>query len=105
LRTPLERCGALVARSLRVRLAAGGHTHTSELLRYDHAYPDPRAESGIDELVAAGVRAAVVAPEREIARAWLSWQWLFEEGLVDRLVSEGRLERIEPGLVTAPASG
>ena len=105
LRTPLERCGAVVARSLRVRLGDGGHTHTSELLRYDHAYPDPRGEGGIDELVAAGVRAAVVTPEREIARDWFSWRWLFEEGLVDRLVSEGRLERFEPGLVTAPASG
>jgi hypothetical protein len=105
LRTPLERCGALVARSLRVRLADGRHAHTSELLRYDHAYPDPRDASGIAELVVAGVRAAVVTPEREIARAWFSWRWLFEEGLVDRLVSEGRLERIEPGLVTAPASG
>jgi len=41
----------------------------------------------------------------EIARGWFSWRWLFEEDLVDRLVSEGRLERIEPGLVTAPAPG
>ena len=39
------------------------------------------------------------------SRAWFSWRWLFEEGLVERLVSEGRLERIEPGLVTAPPSG
>ena len=101
----IERCGALVARSLQVPLADGGHTHTSELLRYDHAYPDPRGASGIDELVVAGVHAAVVTPEREIGRGWFSWRWLFEEGLVDRLVSEGRLERIEPALVTAPASG
>ena len=68
------------------------------------ADPDPDA-SGIDKLVVAGVCAAVVAPEREVVRASFSWRWLFEEGLVERLVSEGRLERIEPGLVTAPASG
>jgi hypothetical protein len=37
LRAPLERCGAVVSRSIRVELADGGHTHTSELLRYDHA--------------------------------------------------------------------
>ena len=105
LRTPLERCGAVVARSLRVRLADGGHRHTSELLRYDHAYPDPRRASSVDELVVAAVRAAVVTSEREIARGWFSWRWLFDEELVDRLVREGRLERIEPGLVTARASG
>ena len=53
----------------------------------------------------AEVCAAVVAPEREVVRASFSWRWPFEEWLVERLVSEGRLERIEPGLVTAPASG
>jgi hypothetical protein len=104
LRTPLERCGALVARSLRVRLPDGGHAHTSELLRYDQAYPEPRSEGGIEELVVAGVRAGVVAPEREIARAWFSWRRLLDDSLVERLISEGRLERVEPGWVTAPAS-
>jgi hypothetical protein len=104
LRAPLERCGALVARSLRVRLPDGGHRHTSELLRYDQAYPDPRGEGGIEELVVAAVRAAVVAPDREITRTWFSWRWLFDDHLVERLVSESRLERIEPGWVTAPAS-
>jgi hypothetical protein len=105
LRYPLERCGAVVSRSLRVDLPDGGHTHTSELLRYDHAYPEPSPNGGLENLVVAGVRAAVVAPEREIARKWFSWRWLFDDGFVERLVSEGRLERPEPGLVTAPASG
>jgi hypothetical protein len=107
LRYPLERCGAVVSRSLRVDLPDGGHTHTSELLRYDQAYPEPAASGGLDDLVVAGVRAAVVAPEREITRKWFSWRWLFEDDFVERLVSEGRLERPEPGVgvVTAPASG
>jgi hypothetical protein len=105
LRAPLERCGALVARSRRVRLPGGGHRHTSELLRYDQAYPDPRSEGGIEELVVAAVRAAILAPEREIIRTWFSWRSLLDQDLLNRLVSEGRLERIEPGLVTAPASG
>jgi hypothetical protein len=104
LRAPLERCGAVVSRSLRVQLPEGGHTHTSELVRYDQAYPDPLGEGGIDELVIAAVRAAVVAPELEIVRKWFSWRRLFDDQLVERLVSEGRLERIEPGWVTAPAS-
>jgi hypothetical protein len=105
LRYPLERCGAVVSRSLRVDLPDGGHTHTSELLRYDQAYPDPSPNGGLEDLVVAGVRAAVVAPEREITRKWFSWRWLFDDGFLERLVSEGRLERPEPGLVTAPASG
>jgi hypothetical protein len=104
LRYPLERCGAVVSRSLRIESPDGSHTHTSELLRYDQAYPDPRQDSSLDELVVAAVRAAIVAPEREIVRKWFSWRWLFEDGLVDRLVSEGRLDRPVPGWVSAPAS-
>jgi hypothetical protein len=105
LRYPLELCGAVVSRSLRVELADGGHVHTSELLRYDQAYPAPLdGRGGIDELVVAAVRAAVVAPERELARKWFSWRWLMPDDLAERLVSEGRLERPAPGWVAAPAS-
>jgi len=104
LRYPLELCGALVSRSLRIELPDGGHTHTSELLRYDQAYPEPSEGGGIDDLIVAAVTAAVVAPERELDRKWFSWRWLLTPGLVDRLVSEGRLERPEPGWVAAPAS-
>jgi hypothetical protein len=105
LRQPLERCGAVVSRSLRIELPDGGHTHTSELLRYDQAYPEPADETGgIDDLVVAGVRAAVLAPEREIVRKWFSWRSLLGDDLVERLVSEGRLQRPAPGWVTAPAS-
>jgi hypothetical protein len=102
LRAPLERCGAIVSRSLRVELPDGGHAHTSELVRYDHAYPEPSSGGDLDDLIVAAVRAAVVAPERELSRTWFSWRWLFGEDLVERLVSEGRLERIEPGWVTTP---
>jgi hypothetical protein len=104
LRYPLERCGAIVSRTLRVDLPAGGHRHTSELLRYDHAYPEPLGGGGIDELVIAAARAAVVAPEREVARKWFSWKSLFPESLVDRLVSDGKLERPAPGWVATSAS-
>jgi hypothetical protein len=105
LRYPLELCGAVVSRSLRVELADGGHTHTSELLRYDQAYPEPLGVAHeVDDLVVAAVRAAVLAPERELARKWFSWKWLFADDLVDRLVSEGRLQRPASGWVAAPAS-
>jgi len=102
LRYPLELCGAVVSRSLRVELADGRHTHTSELLRYDQAYPVSLDGGGVDDLVVAAVDAAVVAPEVELARKWFSWKWLFADDLVDRLVGERRLERPAPGWVTAP---
>jgi hypothetical protein len=103
LRYPLERCGAIISRSLRVELPDGGHAHTSELLRYDQAYPEPRGAATIDDVVVAAARAAVLAPEREVTRRWFSWRWLFDDDLVDRLVSEARLERPAPGWVSAPA--
>ena len=89
--SPLLRVGAVVRRG-------------DEYLRYDQASLEPSAGGGLDELVVAAVRAAVVAPETEIARKWFSWRWLFDPDLVDRLLAEGRLERPEQGFVTAPAS-
>ena len=103
LRTPLERCGAIVARSVRFDLPDGSHRHSSELVRYDDVYPEPSATGGLDELIVAAVRASVVAPEREVTR-WFSWRWLFPDGYVDRLVAEGRLARPKSGYVSAPAS-
>jgi hypothetical protein len=98
LRAPLERCGAIVSRSLEVT-AGAGHQHSSELARWDQAWPET-AGTGADprralaELVAAGVRAAVVAPEEELRR-WFSWQWYWTDALVDDLVREGRLRRLD----------
>jgi hypothetical protein len=43
------------------------------------------------------VQAAVLAPEREVPR-WFAW---WEDGLSERLVEEGRLERPGPGWLTA----
>jgi len=105
LRAPLERCGAILARSVQVT-AGKGHLHSSELIRWDQAHPawsgsygDPRA--ALAELVAAAVRAAVVAAEREVRR-WFSWQWYWTDGIIDGLVGDGRLRRVD-GHVTAVA--
>jgi hypothetical protein len=49
--------------------------------------------------VVAAVRAAVVAPEQELRR-WFSWQWYWDGTLVDGLVRDGRLRRVD-GHVTA----
>jgi hypothetical protein len=99
LRSPLERCGAIVARSAEVT-AGEGHTHSSELVRWDQVYPgsshghnaDPGTALG--DLIVAGVRAAVVAPEPELRR-WFSWQWYWTGSLVDDLVRAGRLRRLD----------
>ena len=100
-RSPLERCGAVVSRSLAVSAtAAGPHPHTTELARWDQVFPEASAGGGLEELTVAAVRAAVVAPEREVTR-WFSWSWLYPKGFVDDLVAAGRLHRPEPGWVTA----
>jgi hypothetical protein len=91
LRSPLERCGAVVSRFFPV-----DDDWVTELVRWDHLHPEPAAAGGLAELVVAGVRAAVVCPERE-PRRWFSWTWRWDSALVDRLVDEGRLVRPEPG--------
>jgi hypothetical protein len=99
---PLERCGVVVSRPIGP-MAEGG-VEGYEYLRWDQAYPEHTAEEAdYGALVVAGVRAAVVAPEREIPR-WFAHRWRFDEDLPDRLVSEGRLVRPEPGWIAAPSS-
>lgn len=94
LRAPLERCGAVVARFFPL-----GDDWVTELVRWDHLHPQTAGRGGLDELVVAGVRAAVVCPEQEPKR-WFSWTWRWEAGVLDRLVDEGRLVRPEPGWLT-----
>jgi hypothetical protein len=101
LRDQLERTAALLSRSVVVPAANGGHRHTSELRRWDQAFPEaPKVAGGVDELLVAGVHAAVTAPERELGK-WFSWP--VPAGTVDRLVDEGRLTR-QAGLVVVPGS-
>ena len=115
LRAPLERCGAIISRSVLMTTGDEGHQHSSELERWDQAYPGT-AEPGVDpervladperalaDLLAAGVRAAVVAPEAELRR-WFSWSWYWSGALVDELVREGRLRRTD-GHVTTGTPG
>lgn len=100
--SPLELCGVVLRRA--VSPDEHGEVEGFELVRWDQVFPKPaETVAGIEDLVVAGVRAAALASDQEIPR-WFAWRWRFEAGLVDRLVSEGRLERPEPGWVTAPAS-
>ncbi len=104
LRAPLERCGAIISRSLQVT-AGEGHQHSGELVRWDQVCPgtggtDADPSLALKELLAAGVRAAVVAPEPELRR-WFSWRWYWTDTLVDDLVREGRLRRVDGQVVMA----
>jgi hypothetical protein len=85
LRTPLERCGALVARSV---VYEEPHRHTSVLSRWDQLFPEPATGGGFADVIVAAVRAAVVAPENEL-RTWFSWDW--DETIID----DERLVRVD----------
>jgi hypothetical protein len=95
LRSPLERCGAIVARSI---VYEESHRHTSLLARWDQAHPEPSQTTDLRKalgaLVCAGVRAAVVVPEREPAR-WFSWSWYWDDDLLEELVTAGRLVHVD----------
>jgi hypothetical protein len=106
LRAPLERCGAIVSRSL-MMTAGEGHAHSSELARWDQLHSaqsdgDPRR--ALARLVDVGVRAAVVAPERDLAR-WFSWRWYWTDTLVDDLVRVGQVHRVDGHVASAQVNG
>lgn len=108
LRYPLERCGVIVARSAAVTAGDGeGHTHSTELLRWDQAYQgEPGAAPrdpvrALADLLVAAVRAAVLAPEGELRR-WFSWRWYWTDTLTDDLVRSGRLRRIDGHVAAQP---
>jgi hypothetical protein len=91
-RARLERVGAVVSRGL-IYEHEGAHHHTSEHRLWDVTGAGDEA-GALRELFVAGVRAAVLAPEREALR-WFSWR-VPEEALEDE-----RVERPEPGWLTA----
>ncbi len=95
LRTPLERCGALVSRSV---VYEDPHRHTSVLSRWNQVLLEPAQDGGLDELLVAAVRAAVVAPEPEVPR-WFPWPC--PAALLEGLVTSGRLLRPEQGWLAA----
>jgi hypothetical protein len=112
LRAPLERCGAIVSRSI---VYEEPHRHTSELRRWDQLVAEPVKRphrqsrhglsrsaaqatalgGGLADLVVAAVRAAVIAPEGEVAR-WFSWTWYWD----DAILEDERLRHVD-GHVTA----
>jgi hypothetical protein len=85
--------------------AGEGHLHSSELVRWDQAYPETggtgaNPSQALKDLLAAGVRASVVAPEPELRR-WFSWQWYWTDTLVDDLIRQGRVRRVDGHVMAA----
>jgi hypothetical protein len=131
LRAPLERCGAIVARSITLPSSGGpasgdgpasggghadgdGHTHASELARWDQAYAAAQSTlssagsstGSADPVSALGdlIVAAVgaaVVAREAEARRWFSWPWYWTPTLVDDLVHAGRLRRVDAYLTAA----
>ena len=103
LRSSLQRCGAIVARSIVLPASTGeGHVHRSELARWDQAYPQPSGKPlDMVALMGRALRAAVVAPEKDLVR-WFSWRWLLPTDLADQLVERGLATRPAPGWLAAP---
>jgi hypothetical protein len=85
--------------------AGAGDQRASVLARWDQAYPGGATGTGprraLNDLVVAGVRAAVVAPEAE-PRRWFSWPWYWTGTLIDDLVRAGRLRRMDGYLAAGP---
>ncbi|HEV8596100.1 MAG TPA: hypothetical protein VGR23_00140 [Candidatus Dormibacteraeota bacterium] len=95
-RNRLERLGAVVSDGL--VFESSSSWFFAPMRRWDQVVEQPPATAPdpYGDVILAGVRAAVVAPEREIA-AWFSWP--VPPGAVERLIRSGRLTRPRPGLV------
>jgi hypothetical protein len=102
LRSPLERCGAIVARSVVLPAESGeGHIHRSEIARWDDVYPQPSgAPLDLVALMGRALKAAVLAPEKDLIR-WFSWRWLLPPDLVGQLVDRRLATRPGPGWLAA----
>jgi hypothetical protein len=91
-RDRLQRSGAVVGHGL--VFEDDSSWFFAPVRRWDHVFPEPTASRRpFHELIVAAMRAAVLAPEEDLAR-WFSWPT--PGGVVDELVAEGRLIRPAP---------
>lgn len=94
-RTRLEKVGAVISDGLVFEDTSTWHF--APLRRWDQVVErSDRDEDPFAEVLVAGLKAAVIAPESDL-KSWFTWP--IPAGTVDRLVDEGRLVRPEPGLV------
>jgi hypothetical protein len=92
-RARLEQVGAIVSDGL--VFTENGDAHFAPMRRWDAVVKKASAsDDPIADVVIAGARAAVIAPESDV-RSWFSWP--VPAATVDRLVDEGRLVRLARG--------
>jgi len=92
-RDRLERVGAIVSDGLVFN--ESGDAYLAPMRRWDAVVKKPSAsDDPLGDIVVAGVRAAVIAPESDV-RSWFSWP--VSGSTIDGLVDAGRLARPAPG--------
>jgi hypothetical protein len=97
LRDHLERVGIVVGRTVTWHTPGGAERQSSELARWDQVagqHVPGTAARALEALLLAGVRAAVLSPEREVRKLF---SWPFEVALIEQLVASGQLQRPAPG--------
>jgi hypothetical protein len=100
-RNRLERVGAVVSDGLVFESSTSWYF--APMRRWDQVVTEPaESDDPYGDVIVAGVRAAVVAPEAEVG-SWFSWPGSRE--VVARLVAERRLYRPAPGLLAVAAGG
>jgi hypothetical protein len=91
-RQQLEAVGAVISEDVELPTANGGHVHTSRLARVDQCLPLFNSTADLftaqRRLLAAAVRAAVVAPRDDVAR-WFRWP---AQAVIAELIDAGTLE-------------
>ncbi len=95
-RVRLEQFGAVISDGL--VFESSSDWYFAPMRRWDQVVPRSAAnDDPFGDVVVAGVRAAVITPESNVA-SWFSWT--VPPGAVDRLVDTGRLMRPAPGMLT-----
>jgi hypothetical protein len=90
----LEPVGAVLAEDIELRARNGGHIHTSRLYRADQIVTrssTARVDVAHRTLLAASVRASVVAPRKEVER-WFAWP---ATAIVEAMLADGTFELVD----------
>lgn len=105
-RTALQRAGAVFTEEVLLAGRDGGHRHSARLMRADERFasqnPPIGWEDAVLQLLVAAVRAAVVAPVRDVLR-WFSLP--VGKDTLAAAVQSGSLIQPEPGWVVFPQPG
>jgi len=100
-RQQLEAVGAVISEDVELPAANGGHVHTSRLARVDQCLSLLNRAEDVSiahgRLVAAAVRAAVIAPRDDVDR-WFAWP---AQAVIAELLADGTLNTPARGWLAA----